>query len=126
MYHVAVRTPLTLAEFAGYLREHCGGDWWADVPRLEPTPEWGACEACGWHPLTPGQAAEINRVFDRLRALGAPAPGCCYPHCGGDVFAEWYGPGDTRVVLDFFCRFGRDAMLSRPGAPAVFVAVGDE
>jgi hypothetical protein len=123
---VCVRTPLTLAEFAGFLRAHCRGDWWPDVYRLAPTPEWGPCEACGWHPLTAEHAAEINRVFDRLRELGAPSPGCCYPHCEGAAFAEWYGDDGARVVLDFFCRFGRDAMLSRPGKPAVFVKLGDD
>lgn len=95
--------PLDWPAFAALLKRYTFGDWWDRIKPHTPDPQWGACEACEYHPLTAEQGRLIDLVLATVKENGGPAPVAVYPHCAGDVFFEWHSQDDAgkyRVVFD--------------------------
>jgi hypothetical protein len=109
-----VMQTVTHEEFAALLTKYCATekDEWPNVPHQIPLARHSDCEACGVHPLSQANADELNALFDKLKALNAPAPGCVWVQCKEEVFISWYSADERckyRICLDMSCR---SAMVS--------------
>jgi hypothetical protein len=112
------QSTITAPELAQLLQQYgIVGDW-SDVPPPVPDPNWGDCEACGYHPCTERQAEVVGALYEALRAAGAPAPFTYYPHCWGEVFIEWAGAGPSRIIVCLQPGRITDVMVSAPPVAA--------
>jgi hypothetical protein len=119
---------MNIKDFTELLKQHCHGDWWDKVEPLKANPEWGDCEACGFHPLNEENANKLNKILNEIKALGGPSPTAVYPHCGNDIFIDWHSEdGKTNLIwMDVNNPFGSDALVRIGDNPVYFVGLSPD